>query len=483
MIVYTYDKIIKFHFSQLYKMSDNTQTLAAKEPADERLKELASAPIGKILWKYSLPAVIGTVVMALYNIIDSIVIGHAIDDPNVVAGIAVTFPVQNLGTAFGMLIGAGAATRISIVLGQKDHHRAAIILGNSVQLTILIGVLYTTAFAIFLEPLLRLFGASDASMPYAKEFLTWVLPGMVLMNLTFSYNNVMRASGYPKKAMWTNMIGAGLNCILAPLFLFGFKWGIKGAAIATDISMVVTAIFVMQHFFRKDTTLHFERGTFKFNWRVITSILYIGMSPFLINVAGSCVNAVVNTSLLKYGGDDAIAAVVVFNRFVTIFVFVVIGICQGMQPILGYNYGASKFDRLFRTLKMAALTAVCITTTGSIIGATNAEMIARLFMQDADQITCAVNCLHITTVGFWMVGFQIVVTNYFQSLGQATKSIFLSLTRQVIFLIPALMILPPMFGLDGVWSCFPIGDFLSTIVAGFMLAWQIKHLRKTKISL
>ncbi len=463
-------------------MSENAHSPQSPDGANERLKELSSAPIGKILFKYSLPAVIGTVVMALYNIIDSIVIGHAIDDPNVVAGIAVTFPVQNLGTAFGMLIGAGAATRISIVLGQKDHHRAAVILGNSVQLSVIIGVLYTTAFAIFLEPLLRLFGASDASMPYAKEFLTWVLPGMVLMNITFSYNNVMRASGYPGKAMWTNMIGAGLNSILAPLFLFGFKMGIKGAAIATDISMVVTALFVMSHFFKKSSTLHFEKGTFKFNWRVIGSILYIGMSPFLINVAGSCINAVVNTSLLKYGGDDAIAAVVVFNRFVTVFVFVVIGVCQGMQPILGYNYGARKYDRLFRTLKLAALTAVCITTLGSIIGATNAEMIAKLFMQDADQIKCAVNCLHITTVGFWMVGFQIVSTNYFQSLGMATKSIFLSLTRQVIFMIPALLILPPFYGLNGVWACFPIGDFLSTIVAGFMLAWQIKHIKKNDIS-
>ncbi len=448
---------------------------------DERLRELYTAPIGRILLKYSLPAVVGTVVMALYNIIDSIVIGHAIDDPNVVAGIAVTFPVQNLGTAFGMLIGAGAATRISIVFGQKDHHRAAMILGNSVQLTLLIGVLYTSAFAIFLEPLLRLFGASDASLPYAKEFLMWVLPGMVLMNLTFSYNNVMRASGYPGKAMWTNMIGAGLNSILAPLFLFGFKWGIKGAAIATDISMVVTAIFVMQHFFRKSSTLHFERGTFKFNWRIISSIVYIGMSPFLINVAGSCINAVINNSLLRYGGDNAIAAVVVFNRYVTVFVFVVIGICQGMQPILGYNYGARKFDRLFRTLKTAALTALAITTVGSIIGATNAESIAKLFMQDANQIECAVNCLHITTIGFWIVGFQIVATNYFQSLGMAAKSIFLSLTRQVIFMIPMLLILPPHLGLDGVWMCFPIGDYLSSVVACVMLVWQIRKLKRTAI--
>lgn len=460
-------------------MNSNANSTQIHDRQSERLQELSTAPIGKILLKYSLPAVTGTVVMALYNIIDSIVIGHAIDDPNVVAGIAVTFPVQNLGTAFGMLIGAGAATRISIVLGQKDHHRAALILGNSVQLTLLIGVLYTTLFAIFLEPLLRLFGASDASLPYAKEFLMWVLPGMVLMNLTFSYNNVMRASGYPAKAMWTNMIGAGLNSMLAPLFLFGFKWGIKGAAIATDISMVVTAIFVMGHFFKKSSTLHFEKGTFKFDWRIISSIVYIGMSPFLINVAGSCVNAVVNGALLKYGGDNAIAAVVVFNRYVTVFVFVVIGICQGMQPILGYNYGAGKFDRLFRTLKLAILCSMTFTTIGSIIGATNATFIAKLFMQDANQIECAVNCLHVTTIGFWIVGFQIVATNYFQSLGMAAKSIFLSLTRQVIFMIPMLMILPPHFGLDGVWMCFPIGDFLSSIVAALMLSWQIKHIKRT----
>lgn len=464
-------------------MDNNVPSASLQDPQTERLRELSTAPVGKILLKYSLPAVSGTVVSALYNIIDSIVIGHAIDDPNVVAGIAVTFPVQNLGTAFGMLIGAGAATRISIVLGQKDHHRAAMILGNSVQLTILIGVLYTLAFAIFLDPLLRLFGASDASIPYAREFLLWVLPGMVLMNLTFSYNNVMRASGYPAKAMWTNMIGAGLNSILAPLFLFGFKMGIKGAAIATDISMVVTAIFVMEHFFKKSSTLHFERGTFRFDWKIISSIVYIGMSPFLINVAGSCVNAVVNGSLLKYGGDNAIAAVVVFNRFVTVFVFIVIGICQGMQPILGYNYGAGKYDRLFKTLRLAIIVSASFTTLGSIIGATNASFIAKLFMQDAGQIECAVNCLHITTMGFWIVGFQIVSTNYFQSLGMAAKSIFLSLTRQMLFMIPMLLVLPPHFGLDGVWMCFPIGDYLSSIVAACMLAYQIKRIKKRPLPL
>lgn len=444
-----------------------------------RLKELATAPIWKMLLKYSLPAVVGTVVMALYNIIDSIVIGHAIDDPNVVAGIAVTFPVMNLATALGMLIGAGAATRISIVLGQNDHRRAEMILGNSVQLSVIVGLTYITLFAIFLDKILVLFGASPNTLPYAKEFLQWVMPGMVLMNLTFSYNNVMRASGYPRKAMYTNFIGAGLNACLAPLFLFGFKWGIRGAAIATDISMLVTCFFVMFHFFQKKSDLHFEKGTFKLNWPIIRSVLYIGMAPFLINVAGSIINAIVNNSLLKYGGDDAIAAVVVFNRFVTVFVFIVIGICQGMQPILGYNYGARKYDRLFKTLRLAATCAVIITTCGSLIGAFNPTSIAKMFMRDQAQIDCAVNCLRITTMGFWMVGFQIVATNFFQSLGFAGKAVFLSLTRQIIFMIPCLFILPPLWHLNGVWSAFPISDFLSTVVSSLMLWWQIRHIHNT----
>ena len=446
---------------------------------DIRLKELATAPIGRLLVKYSLPAVTGTVVSALYNILDSIVIGHAIPDPNVVAGIAVTFPVMTLATALGMLIGAGAATRVSIVLGQKDHRRAEIILGNSVQLSIIIGIIYASCFAIFIEPILMMFGASTATLPYAREFILWVLPGMVLINLTFSYNNVMRASGYPTKAMYTNMIGAILNAILAPLFLFGFNWGIRGAALATDISMMITCIWVMSHFFNRRNTLHFTRGTFRFDWSVIRSVLYIGMAPFLINVCGSLINAIVNNSLLRYGGDNAIAAVVVFNRFVTIFVFIVIGICQGMQPILGYNYGAGKHDRLFRTLRLAAVTAVIITTIGCIAAHIWPSQISGMFMTDDEQISEAVNCLRIATISFWMVGFQIIATNFFQSLGMAGKAVFLSLTRQIIFMVPLLFILPPIFGLNGVWSAFPISDVIATIVASVMLIWQIRRIRRS----
>lgn len=442
-----------------------------------RLYELGNAPVGRLLLKYSLPAVVGTVVSAVYNIVDSIVIGHAIDDPYVVAGMAVTFPVMNIVTALGMLVGAGAATRVSIVMGQNDRRVAEIILGNCVQLTILFGIMYVCAFAFFLDPLLRAFGASERSLPYAREFLLWVLPGMVLMNLTYSYNNVMRATGYPAKAMYTNLIGAVLNSILAPLFLFGFHWGIRGAAIATDISMLVTATWVMSHFFNKNNTLHFAKGAFKFNWPIIRGVLYIGMAPFLINVAGSGINAIINNTLVDYGGDNAVAAVVVFNRYVTIFVFIIIGICQGMQPIVGYNYGSGKTKRLFRTFMIAAISAVIISSTGTLTGIFNAPFIAGMFMQDAVQIECAVNCLHITLLTFWIVGFQIVTTNFFQALGMAGKAVFLSLTRQIIFMIPLLFILPPMMGLNGVWTAFPISDAVATVVSAIMLFVQIRNIR------
>lgn len=445
---------------------------------NERLRELGTAPIGKLLLKYSLPAVVGTVVSAVYNIIDSIVIGHAIDDPYVVAGMAVTFPVMNLVTALGMLVGAGAATRVSIVMGQNDRRVAEIILGNCVQLTVIFGILYIIGFSFFLDPLLRAFGASSRSLPYAKEFLLWVLPGMVLMNLTFSYNNVMRASGYPAKAMYTNMIGAVLNSILAPLFLFGFHWGIRGAAIATDISMLVTATWVMSHFFNKNNTLHFARGSFKFNWPIIRGVLYIGMAPFLINVAGSGINAIINNTLVDYGGDNAVAAVVVFNRYVTVFVFIIIGICQGMQPIVGYNYGSGRNRRLFRTFWLAAGTAVCISTLGTLLGVFNPRPIAAMFMQDEEQIQCAINCLHITLMSFWIVGFQIVSTNFFQALGMAGKAVFLSLTRQIIFMIPLLFILPPVMGLDGVWTAFPISDMAASVTAAILLWVQMRHITR-----
>ena len=394
------------------------------------------------------------------------------------SGIAVTFPVMNLATALGMLIGAGASTRISIVMGQDNKRMAEVILGNSVQLTVIIGITYMTLFALFLTPILKMFGASENSLPYAREFLMWVLPGMVLMNLTFSYNNVMRATGYPEKAMYTNLIGAGLNAILAPLFLFGFHWGIKGAAIATDISMIVTSFFVMSHFFQKKSVLHFKRGTFALNWHVIKSILYIGMAPFMINVAGSAINAIVNNSLLQYGGDNAIASVVVFNRFVTIFVMIVIGICQGMQPIVGFNYGCKRYNRVERTFWLAVCAATTVSFAGWLAGLTIPHLIARAFVSDQSLVDFTAKALSTAMLCFWMVGFQIVATTYFQSIGKISLSIFLSLTRQILFFLPLLYILPHFFGLNGVWSTFYASDICATVVTIILIAHAFRRLRR-----
>lgn len=451
--------------------------MAQDTPRETRIRELGTAPVARLLFKYSLPAVIGTVVTSLYHLIDSIVIGHAIADPNVIAGIAVTFPVMSLSGAFGMLIGAGCATRISIVLGQKDMARAENILGNSVLLTLIIGLFYTSALFIFLDPILKIFGASPASLPYARTFMQWIIPGMVLINLTFSYNNVMRATGYPRKAMFTNILGAVLNAILAPLFLFVFRFGIWGAALATDISMFVTAFFVLQHFFVPSHTLTFRRGTYRLRWRIVSSVISIGMAPFCINFAAAAINAIVNNSLFRNGGDNAIAAIVVFNRFITIFVFIVIGITQGMQPILGYNYGSGRYQRLFRTLTYAIIAGLITTALGATLAQLFPTSIASLFMQDPTQIAVGADCLRKVTLLFTLVGFQIVATNFFQSLGMPLKAIFLSLTRQIIFMIPALLILPPIFGLDGVWYAYPLCDILSVIITAILLTWQIRRIK------
>lgn len=455
----------------------HTDTSSLEATREARIHELGKAPVGKLLFKYSLPAVVGTVVTSIYHLIDSIVIGHAIDDPNVIAGIAVTFPIMTLSGAFGMLIGAGCATRISIVLGQRDLPRAEMILGNSVLLTLIIGFFYSAGLLIFLDPILKIFGASEASLPFAREFLQWLIPGMVLINLTFSYNNVMRATGYPRKAMLTNLLGAGLNVILAPLFLFVFRFGIWGAALATDISMFITAFFVLQHFFVPSHALTFRRGTYRLNRRIVWSVISIGMAPFCINFAAAAVNAIVNNSLYFYGGDNAIAAVVVFNRFVTVFVFIVIGITQGMQPILGYNYGSRHYDRLFRTLFYAISAGLIVTIVGATCAQLFPRQIASLFMQDSTQIDVAVSCLKKVTLVFFFVGFQIVATNFFQSLGMSLKAIFLSLTRQIIFMIPTLLILPQWLRLDGVWYTYPVADFLSVIVTAILLLTQIRRIK------
>ena len=447
----------------------------------DRLNELKYLSVGKLLWKYSLPAIVGTVVMSLYNIIDRIFIGQGVG-PDAIAGLAITFPVMNLASALGMLIGVGSSTRISIVLGQGNKEMAFKVLGNSIIMTIVLGLCYIMVFAVFMKDILILFGASERTLPYAYDFMMYILPGMLFMNLCYSYNNVMRASGYPTRAMVTMFIGAGLNIILAPIFIFIFDWGIKGAAIASDISMLVSAAFVMLHFMSGKSEIHFQHGIYRLKKSTLVSVVSIGAAPFLINCAGCAINAIVNNMLYKYGGDSSVAAMGIFTTYTQLLVTVVIGICQGMQPIIGYNYGAMLFGRLRRTYYLAAVAASAVCLLGAMVSLICPQYIARAFTSDHELITATSNGLTIATMMFWGVGFQIVSTNFFQSLGMAAKSIFLSLTRQIIFLIPLLFLLSPHWGLSGVWAAFPISDALAIIVSAILVIYEFRSLRRMELT-
>lgn len=436
-----------------------------------RMQDLETRPIGKLLLQYSIPAVVGIMVMSLYNVIGRIFIGQGVG-PDAIAGLAITFPVMNVSAAFGVLIGVGSSARVSVLLGAGQHREAEMVLGNSIVMTLLFGTIYIGIFALLLDPILRLFGASDTSLPYAHDYMVWLLPGLLINNICYSFNNVMRATGYPTKAMVTMFIGAGLSVVLCPLFIFGFKMGIKGAAIATDISMGVSALFVLLHFFDKRSHIHFTPGTYRLSRRVLIPIVAIGAAPCIVNTAGCLVNAIINNTVYRYGGDASVAAIGIFTTLTQMFISFVIGVCQGMQPIVGYNYGARRYDRLKRAfwLTAAVCTAACALCT--FAGMVLPRYVARLFTADKPLLDAAEYALRHTTWMFWCVGFQIVVTNFLQSLGEAGKAIWVSLSRQVLFLIPLLFTLPSVLGLAGVWLSFPISDIFAFAVACVML-WLV----------
>lgn len=459
-------------------MEDNqiqVEEINRRDEDKKKLDELATEPVGRLLWRYSLPAVVGMLVMSLYNVIDRIFIGQGVG-AEAITGLAITFPVMNVASALGVLIGAGASARISIMLGANDHRGARLVLGNSLTLIMVIAVTYLTVFAIFLDDILVAFGASEASLPYAHDFMSYLLPGMLMMNLSFSFNNIMRASGYPVRAMVTMFIGAGCNVVLAPIFIFVLGWGIKGAAIATDISMTVSMLFVMGHFMMPGSTLHFTRGIFRLRRKIVIGIVGIGAAPSLVNFASCFINVIINKSLYHYGGDTAIGAAGIFTTYTSLLCMVIVGICQGMQPIIGYNYGAGQLHRLRRTYWLAVAVATAIVSSGAAFGLSFPSVIARAFTVDAGLIAATDRALSLSMLAFFFVGFQIVSTTFFQSIGQAGKSIFLSLTRQVLFLIPLLLLLPRCLLLDGVWLSFPASDIIATIVTASMMWWQFRKM-------
>lgn len=443
------------------------------------LTALTTKSPGKLLWEYSLPAIVGMLVVSLFNIVDRMFIGHAVG-PEAIAGLTITFPVMNISTAVGVLVGVGAAARTSILLGTKNIKEAQIILGNTLVLTIVNASIYLTVFTIFMDDILLAFGASPATMPYAKEFLTYFLPGLMMMNIMYSLNNVMRSSGYPTLAMTTMLIAAGINIILAPIFIYLLRMGIKGAAIASDISLCIGMWFVLIHFMKKSSVLHFTRGIYRLRWHEVWSMISLGAAPSIVNIAGCFINVVINTTLLREGGDNAVAAAGIFTTITSMLVSIVIGVCQGMQPIVGYNFGAGEIARAKRVYWLAVTAGTIVCTIGWVAGLTIPQWIAWLFTKDTHLIQVSHNAISIAMINFWMVGFQIVSTTLFQSLGKAAMSIFLGLTRQVLFLIPLLLTLPAIYGLNGVWASFPVSDLLATFVTIGLVIHVMRHLDKLR---
>lgn len=441
------------------------------------LEHLNDRSIGRLLWDYSAPAVAGMLVTSLNNIIDRIFIGQGVG-PEAIAGLGVTFPVMNLSAALGVLIGAGASARTSIMLGSKDFRSSERVLGNSLVMTLIIGIIYVTMFGVFIDEILYAFGASDLTIPYARDFMLYMLPGMFLTNLCFNLNNIMRASGYPMRAMFTMIISAVLNVILAPIFIFVFDLGIKGAAIATSLSLLVSTIFVLLHFVRRDSTVRFQRGIYGLRWRIIWQIISIGAAPSFVNIAGCLINITVNNALKDYGSDIYIGAASIFNTYTMFIVTFLIGMGMGMQPIVGYNYGAGRLDRLKEAYKLTVGIASAICIVGCAFGIMFPELIARTFTSDPGLIQVTARGIRIGVVMLWAVGFQTVSTSFFQSIGKAGKSILLSLLRQVIFLYPLLRILPEYFGLDGVWMSYPISDGLATVVTIILIVWQFRQIKR-----
>lgn len=444
---------------------------------NERLRKLATSPVGRLLWEYSLPAVVGMLVMSLYNVVDRIFIGQVVG-PEAIAGLAITFPLMNITTAIGVLVGVGSCTRISIALGRKNHSLAERYLGNAATLTIVNGIVYIAAFMIFIDPILYAFGAREMTLPYARTYMLWVLPGLLLTNIAFGLNNVLRATGYPQKAMMTMLIGAITNVILDAVFVLMLDWGMVGAAIATDIAMLVSAIFVVSHFFDKKVNLRFRRGTFRLKGRLVWSIVSIGSPQAIINVASCLINIVVNHSLLKHGGDIAIGAAGIFITFVSILTTIVLGITMGLQPIIGYNYGAGNMHRVKRATWIAIGVSTCVTIFGGVLGCTIPDLIARAFTSDKHLIDITEVCLRNALWAFPVVGFQIIATNFFQSIGATGYSMFMSLSRQVIFLIPLLLWLPNVMEIVGVWISFPIADLCATVCAVVLFDLKMRQINK-----
>lgn len=440
-------------------------------------EDLGEKSIGKLLAQYSIPAIIASVATSLYNIVDSIFIGRGVG-PMAIAGLAITFPLMNLVAAFCMMIAAGGATISSIFLGQKNYGRATDVVNNVMVLCLIHAVIIGGGTLLFLDPILYFFGATDETIPYAREFMQVILLGTPVAFVFIGLNNLMRATGYPRKAMISALLSVLVNVILAPLFIFHFGWGIKGAAWATVCGQSAAFVWVLSHFLSRKSSVHFKLRNRWLAGTIVRRIYAIGLSPFLMNVCACVVVVFLNRALLDYGGDDGnmcVGAYGIINRTTMFFVMVVFGVTQGMQPILGYNMGAGHFDRVKRTLRTGIWIGVAITVAGWIVSEGFPDTISRMFTSDDLLVRISREGFRIFFIFYPVVGCQIVIQNFFQSVGRPQLSIFLSLTRQLLFLLPFLIFLPRWWGIAGVWASMAASDFLAFVVALVTLWWWMRH--------
>jgi putative MATE family efflux protein len=438
---------------------------------------LGSGNIRKLLTQYSIPAIIAMTASSLYNMTDSIFIGHGVG-PMAIAGLAVTFPFMNLTAAFGSLVGMGASALISVKLGQKDYSSAKTVLGNTLILNIIIGLIITVGCLPFLDSILYFFGASAETISYAGDYMKIIIAGNVITHIYFGQNAVLRASGFPNMSMYTTLLSVAINFALNPIFIFTLGWGIRGAAWATILSQSASLILQLYHFSNKKNFIHFSKGIYKLQKELVRKILYIGMAPFSMNLCACLIVTLINRGLREYGGDIAVGAYGIINRISFLFLMVVMGLNQGMQPIAGYNYGAKKYSRVIDVTKLTIFCAIGVTTFGFLVCELFPSLIVRLFTSDQNFITEAVYGLRWVFIVFPIVGFQMVATNFFFSVGMSRKAIFLSLTRQVLFLIPCLLFLPRILGTLGIWLSIPIADFVATVVTAIVLINQFRKFRR-----
>ena len=443
--------------------------------------ELGTQKISKLLVQYAVPAIIAQTAASLYNMIDSIFIGQGVG-ALAISGLATTFPFMNLSAAFGAMVGLGGATQLSVKLGQRDYNSAKLILGNIVTLNIIVGTLFATVSLLFLDQILYFFGASEATLPYARDFMKVILYGNIITHLYFGINAALRASGHPRQAMTATIITVINNIILAPIFIYVLHWGIKGAALATIIAQCTTLVWQIRLLSNPDELLHLQRGIYKLKADIVKAILGIGMSPFFINAAACMVVIIVNKGLRTYGadGDIAIASYGIANRVAFIFVMIVLGLTQGMQPIVGYNFGAKQQERVEAAFKLTCICATVVMIIGFTLNEFVPEQIARAFTTDTTLIANASMAMRTMSLVMPLIGFQMVTTNFFQSIGMVKKSIFLSLTRQILFLIPLLITLPLFYGENGVWFSMPISDFVAAMLTIIILKRQFNRWSREK---